>query len=69
MSSEETSGQLSGGTQFSESPKIYLGEEQYVAQESDGLEESSPGWMKNPVPRMKIPGRAKKPAALARLPA
>ncbi len=39
MSSEETGGQLSGSTQFSESPEISLGEEQSVEQASDGLEE------------------------------
>jgi hypothetical protein len=39
MSSKETGGQPSGDTEFSESPKISLGEEQSVAQESDELEE------------------------------
>jgi hypothetical protein len=39
MSSEETGGLPSGNTQFSESPEISSGEEQSVAQESDGLEE------------------------------
>jgi hypothetical protein len=39
MSSEESGGQLSGNTIFSESPGISLGEKQYVAQESDRLEE------------------------------
>ncbi|KAM0920905.1 hypothetical protein ACQ4PT_007153 [Festuca glaucescens] len=39
MSSEETGEQLSGSTQFSESPEISLGREQSVEQGSDGLEE------------------------------
>ncbi|KAM0907458.1 hypothetical protein ACQ4PT_016110 [Festuca glaucescens] len=39
MSSEETGGQLSGSTQFSESPESSLWEEQSVEQASDGLEE------------------------------
>ena len=39
MSSEETGEMASGGTQFSNSPEISLGEEQSVAQESYGLEE------------------------------
>ena len=43
MSSEETGGQLSGRTQFSESPEISLGEEQSVEQGTDGLEEDLAG--------------------------
>jgi hypothetical protein len=39
MSSEETGGFPSGGTQFSGSPEISLGAEPSVAQESGGLEE------------------------------
>jgi hypothetical protein len=39
MSSEESEGQLSGGTQLSESREISLGEQQSVEQESYGLEE------------------------------
>jgi hypothetical protein len=39
MSSEESEGQLFGGTQLSESPEISLGEQQSVEQESYGLEE------------------------------
>jgi hypothetical protein len=39
MSSEESEGQLFGGTRFIDSPKISLGEEQSEAQECYGLEE------------------------------
>jgi hypothetical protein len=39
MSSEESEGQLSGGTRLSDSPEIFLGEEQSEAQESYGLVE------------------------------
>ncbi|KAM0903733.1 hypothetical protein ACQ4PT_018495 [Festuca glaucescens] len=39
MSSEETGEQLSGSTQFSESPEISMGREQSVEQGTDGLEE------------------------------
>jgi hypothetical protein len=39
MSSEESGRELSGRTQFNESPEISLGEEQAIEQESDGLEE------------------------------
>ena len=39
MASEESGVELSGSTQFSESPEISLGEEEAVEQETDGLEE------------------------------
>jgi hypothetical protein len=39
MSSEESEGQLSGGTQLRKSPEISLGEQQPAEQESYGLEE------------------------------
>ena len=43
MSSEESGAELSGSTQFSESPEISLGEEEAVEQENDGLEEDLAG--------------------------
>ena len=43
MTSEETGEQLSGSTQFSESPEISLGEEQSVEQGTDVLEEDLAG--------------------------
>ncbi|KAM0895906.1 hypothetical protein ACQ4PT_023558 [Festuca glaucescens] len=39
MASEESGAELSGNTQFSESPEVSLGEEEAVEQETDGLEE------------------------------
>jgi hypothetical protein len=39
MAPEESGMELSGSTQFSESPEISLGEEEAVEQEVDGLEE------------------------------
>ncbi|KAM0829463.1 hypothetical protein ACQ4PT_066867 [Festuca glaucescens] len=43
MASEESGMELSGSTQFSESPEISLGEEEAVEQGTDGLEEDLAG--------------------------
>jgi hypothetical protein len=69
MSSEESGSVLSGSTQFSESPEISLGEKQYVAQESDGLEEDLARLEKEVGVLDEETGRGKKPAARAKVPA
>jgi hypothetical protein len=69
MSSEESGSVLSGSTQFSESPEISLGEKQYVAQESDGLEEDLARLEKEVGVPDEETGRGKKPAARAKVPA
>ncbi|KAM0920395.1 hypothetical protein ACQ4PT_007543 [Festuca glaucescens] len=58
MASEESGMELSGSTQFSESPEISLGEEEAVEQGTDGLEEDLAGMEEEAGNTRAVPGRA-----------